>query len=388
MRLLFITRHYPPEVSGGARRPFGFVTCLRELGCDVTLCGPSGIDDFNLIAVKHPVFPITAQGPLKNTASPIDNVMNFARRHLLWPDPEIRWAMRVVKAVRASKQSFDWVITSSPPESLHVAGRLLQKGLGCQWVADVRDLWIESPQRSELAHSPIRRAIERAIAKRTLGNADCVVAVSEAVLGEARRFATRAKPAAVIGHFALPFVGQPEKLSDDSFNIVHTGAISLSNPLSDFGCLLSDFEGVFLKRADARLILAGHLTPYEKAMVQNSVARDRIDILGAVSMTRARALQLGADALALVSGRTSHALPGKFSEYVQANKPILLSAVGPWSALIPKDAPVHPFQAAADLPKQAQTRAVEFYDAMKASADLLALLKQAERPTTVVKTSS
>jgi hypothetical protein len=83
---------------------------------------------------------------------------------------------------------------------------------------------------------------------------------------------------------------------------------------------------------------------------------------------------LGADALALVSGRASHALPGKFSEYLQANKPILISAPGPWCRLLPKDVTTYHLTDVATWQQAPKTPAPQDYDSHHASADLLRLL--------------
>ena len=51
MNILYITRHYPPEISGGARRPYLYVKALRELGNKVTVVTPFELDDPNSITV-------------------------------------------------------------------------------------------------------------------------------------------------------------------------------------------------------------------------------------------------------------------------------------------------------------------------------------------------
>jgi glycosyltransferase involved in cell wall biosynthesis len=381
MRLLVLTRYYPPEISGGARRPFGLVKGLRDLGVEVTLCGPDGIEHDGseakaFIGVPHPSFPAVPDGVgLAAQTNVAQRGMNWLRKHVLLPDPEIRFALRAVRYIKASGQNFDWVLTTSPPESLHVAGWLLKRHLGCKWVGDVRDMWIERPQRQELSGSALRRWIEQKIARATLGRADAVVAVSEAVMAEMRTYIAPKTPTAIIGHFASPFSGVAEKLPAASFNIVHTGAITLSNPLSQFHSLLTDFEGLAHHRPDAMLWMAGNLTVDERQALATSPFARQINILGPVNMERARALQLGADALALVSGSTSHALPGKFSEYVQARKPILISAPGPWTALIPAEVQTYTFAQAARWTSVPQMPHYSGHDHHKASADLLALLK-------------
>jgi hypothetical protein len=248
--------------------------------------------------------------------------------------------MRALSHVRAQGKVYDVIITSSPPESLHVAGALLKRHLKAKWVADVRDMWISSPQRPQLADNKLRAWIERRIARLCFARADGLIAVSPALIEEMTGYAPSNLPMRVIGHFAADYAGKAEELPTDTFNIVHTGSIELSNPLSEFSRLLDDFETLAARDDRVQLWLAGRLSECEMSAISGSMAASKISQLGPVDMNRARALQLGADALALVSGSKSHALPGKFSEYLQSGKPILISAAGKWSDLIPPGSPL------------------------------------------------
>jgi len=337
LRILLIVRHFPPEVSGGARRPFALATMLRELGHSVDLAGPIGLDDHQAITVKHPTFPSrpdVAQ-PAKSVQidPPLAKLARWARIWLLLPDPEIRFAVRLMRAIKRSAKggaTWDWIITTSPPESLHLMGALLKRALGCNWLVEARDNWIEPPQRAVLKASQMRRWIETFIARKSLRSADALVAVDSTVMNEYAPFCSPAVRKEIIGHFALPFDGEIEILPSQTFNIVHTGSFSLSNPLSQFTPLLESFESAAARVPVLRLWLAGNLSEDETASIARSAHRDKIICLGAVSAHRARALQLGADALALVSGTESTAVPGKVSEYALAGRPILLAAIGPW----------------------------------------------------------
>jgi glycosyltransferase involved in cell wall biosynthesis len=363
MRIWILARHLPPEVSGGVRRPVALAIGLRKRGHDVTIIGPNGAIIDGIIGVPHPVFPAVASSAPRSNSQNIDlplraRALDWARRWLLLPDPEIRWAVRCVTALRqlsAKVGSPDWLITTSPPESLHVAGRMAAKTLDCKWLADVRDLWIERPQRRELEQSFMRRWLEGLIARATLSKANAISAVSPIVLREALRLAGPSFDAncgAVIGHFAEPFEGAETPLPLDTFNIVHTGSIGLSNPLSQLTPLLAAFCAVHAKRPEARLYLAGNLNNQEQDQIAKGALTSAIIYLGSVSRDEARALQAGSDALAIVSGPLSHALPGKFAEYQTTGRPILLAGAGPWRALVENAPNIHEFEAAITLEKR------------------------------------
>jgi hypothetical protein len=349
LRIVLLTRYYPPEVSGGARRPATIARAWRELGAEVTVVGPLGIEDSQCIEVLHPSFPATPDiGASRDGANqPIGASL---RQALLLPDPEVRWALKATKAASAVAKEANWIVTTSPPESLHLAGKLLKKESSSLWLADLRDLWMASPQLA-VRRRPIRRLIETQMAKWILSSCDAISTVSAAVEKEALDLTKHSKPSLIVPHFAEPFTGSAEHLPSGTFNIVHTGSIGLSNPLSKFSSLLLDFEELALNRSEAALWLLGHLSADELRAIEQSSVSEKIHYLGTVSMHRARALQFGADALAIVSGENSHALPGKISEYAQTGLPILISARGPWCSLIPPDVPTMDFADAGALPK-------------------------------------
>ncbi len=349
MRIVFLTRYYPPEIAGGARRPSTLVRALRTLGADVTLVAPLGAEDAHCIGVPHPSFPAVPDIAASRSGTKM-SIGDRLRSTFLLPDPEVRWALRAADAALEAAKKADWIITSSPPESLHLAGKILKHRSNCLWLADLRDLWLSSPQLA-VRRNPIRHGIETHLAQWILSDCDAISSVSAVLETEAQTIAGHAKPSLILPHFAAPFVGTPEQLPDATFNIVHTGSIGLSNPLSQFSALLTDFERLAIVRPRIALWLAGHLSRDELQAIKQSPIKDKIHCLGPVPIERARALQMGADALAIVSGSQSHALPGKIAEYILTGLPILISARGPWSALLPVEAKAVNFDEAVDLPK-------------------------------------
>lgn len=199
-----ITRHYPPEISGGARRPFLYVKALRQLGHKVTIVTPFKLDDENSItvfnrAINKSMKPEKTQN-LFNVF--INKLKNYFRTLLYWPDPNITWAHSVVKTLKKRKITADWVFTTSPPESLHIVGAKISTFLNIPWVAEFRDTWIENPHRAILKHSILRRFFERIIAHKTLKKASALTAVSEKMITEARKYVKPKTPECIISHFS------------------------------------------------------------------------------------------------------------------------------------------------------------------------------------------
>jgi glycosyltransferase involved in cell wall biosynthesis len=78
--------------------------------------------------------------------------------------------------------------------------------------------------------------------------------------------------------------------------------------------------------APLRLVLAGRLTAAERALIEGSGAADAVSHLGVLDRVDALALQRSADALLLLTSRSSSEATGKLFEYIGAGRPILALA--------------------------------------------------------------
>ncbi|MEQ1931216.1 MAG: glycosyltransferase [Parvularculaceae bacterium] len=327
--LLIIARHFPPAVSGGARRPLLLAEGLRARGWKVTIASPAAPNGYpHWIETPHPAGlrgeTAVAQGP----TNPIEGLKIRVRGALYWPDGDMRWAFSADAAVRRADVRPDWVLTTSPPESAHLAGYLVKSRTGARWLAEMRDSWIDEPLRPELRDSALRRGIERRLAKTLLRRADRIVAVSPSIADEATRLAGR--PATVIGHFARAPISSYE-FSAPGPHLVHAGRFTLSHRDRRIEALLADFE---IAAADlpptARLHLIGLLTEDERNAVARNPRAAQIVGHGEKPYDQALAMQQAADGLILQQPAIA-ALPGKFSEYLLMTAPILIVGDGEWT---------------------------------------------------------
>lgn len=324
MRILLISRHYPPAVSGGARRPFLLANALRAFGAEVFVIAPSLPDGETGLAVPHPNRD-PATGPATRKA-----LKDQAREWLLWPDPDIRWARRAADAaIDAFRDPPDWVITTSPPESVHAAGAVLaRRWSGVKWAADVRDHWLDNPHRRErmAAH---RRIGEGMIARRWLARADLVTVVDRYIGAEMTTLG--AKRVEVLEHFAPPqaaYEAAPAPdLNPDKLHLLHAGSIALSDPLADIQDILTPFKAAFRDNPALHLHFVGRLTDEERALAQASGSGDHVTIHGVASFEATLAFQRAADALVYVASSKANVPPSKIVEYRAAGKPII--ACGP-----------------------------------------------------------
>ena len=104
-------------------------------------------------------------------------------RSARWWSPSRSWSPGRRSRARAALQlqrerRFDCVITTSPPESVHVVGRALRRR-GVPWVADIRDGWTFEPIAPRVPDRALQRRLDERLERRWLGAADAVVCVAE-----------------------------------------------------------------------------------------------------------------------------------------------------------------------------------------------------------------
>lgn len=378
MHILLIARHYPPEISGGARRPFLYTRGLRELGHKVTIVTPFILEDKDSICVPnaaaqaHLEHASLRPKPTSDAPTMMSRAKGVLRDWVYWPDNNINWVRDVIRSLKARDLKPDWIFTTSPPESVHLAGAKLARHFQVPWLAELRDTWVETPHRSILERSGFRRRVERYIARRNLQHATAVTAVSEAVLKEARNYVRDGLPETIIPHFS-EHASQAYSFDPARLNLVHTGGFTLSDRRRLLPTLLTALEEVSRQRPNLTFHIAGPLTSAEYDLIK-ATSID-VQIHGSVSLEKSRALQAGADGLLLYTPANSHALPGKYAEYRAAGKPILYLGGGDWMNLVESQFALRPLvEGGAALTKGETCPSTEEFFYQEATLQLLELM--------------
>lgn len=355
MKLLIVTRHFPPEVSGGVRRWLLLSQALARRDHEVVVVAPDILpapdpdihaDNLTVLRVPHPAARrghnlASQQGPIQPShiaqgRTAFEELKAWARSHLLIPDPDIRWAQRVrqVLADKYAHEAFDWVITSSPPESLHFLGYALTGKIARYWHADLRDHWLEFTLVEERKRI-FRRLRERRLARNWLGEASLITALDHDMENEVKGLASGR--VTILPNFTQQQSrqdttrGEVDFLGDKkSVRLVHTGSFTLSDPHRTIQPVIEAFKAAATEQPNITLHLFGKLAPNEYEHIALSKYSARIFIYGPVSAHAARAAQHQADALILTASPSTPSLPGKLLEYREARKPIIVIGNGPW----------------------------------------------------------
>lgn len=369
MNILLISRHFPPINTGGSRRSILIVEALERAGANVCVAAPLAGHHDNIITVSHPQPEPSIDQSKQKSRTPLKVLIkDFIRRNFLLPDPDIRWTRRVVKAVNASGRSFDWVVTTSPPESIHYAGYRLSHKTDTKWLADMRDFWLENSLYKP-RKNPIRAKIDRLIARKWLSEANEVIAVSESITKEAETLSQRhgivISQMTKLTQSTLDFLLEKEKI-----HIAHTGSFSLSDSGRHIETCLNLFSEALARNPKLHLHLAGRLTVDEIKKINSHPARHHITNHGLLEYDSALALQKQMHALVVFSAADSLAIPGKFYEYKRAGRPVFGVGGPALTKLTGDDA----LEGLSNLTLKKIQKNVQGYDVMQAGQDIATLM--------------
>jgi len=245
----------------------------------------------------------------------------------LLPDSYVGWARqaRRAAAARLARGDVAALLSSSPPDSVHLAAGPLARRFRLPWIVDFRDSWINLHRRRPPTawHAARQRAMER----RVLAGADLVLATSRAHAG-----ALAHDPAAAGRRVEfLPNGYEPDPVTEaavrdpDHFLIVFTGLLTLT---PDVETLLEALHELFARRPEARRRIRARLAgAYEADYEDRAVAlglKGIVDFPGPLPHPQVRALQRAADVLIVWKPvGCDVAIPAKIYEYLDAARPIL-----------------------------------------------------------------
>jgi glycosyltransferase involved in cell wall biosynthesis len=355
VKVLLVTRHFPPGGGGGVQRPLKFATHLPALGIETHVLAPDvagTVPDEELeLPTQAWIHRVRYVGP--RAARPSEELVGkqgVARlgtqaalfgRKLLVPDENAPWStLATPAAIRlVRREGIDVVLTTSPPPSLHLLGAAVKRATRASWVADLRDPLTSHPHRrgyeSQLAR--LKEKTAGGVGKLVASQADAIVAVSDAIAEEARTLEPRGKVVTIANGCDFDdFTGLVHH-PGDRLRITHAGQFHGKRDPKPF---LRALAASGLEDVVARF--AGDFRAADREFAESLGLGDRFELLGEVSRRRSLELQRDSEALLLLipesGGRGRGVLTGKIFEYLAAERPIL--------AVVPPDG------AAADLVRE------------------------------------
>jgi glycosyltransferase involved in cell wall biosynthesis len=356
VKVLLVTMYWPPAGGVGVQRPLKFATHLPALGIETHVLAP---DDPKWIhrddelepptqAWVHRARYVGPRGRLpaeelhgKSQLERAARTALLTYRRVLLPDENVTWnATAIPAAIRIVRsEQIDVVVTTSPPNSVHLIGAAVKRATNARWLADLRDsLTRNADRRVENLAVRLKERTQETVARLVARQADASVAVTDFIADELRALGPRGAVTVIPNGADFDELAGLEYRRADRFRITHTGAFFGKRTPRPF---LEAFARADLPEAVARFV--GDFRAADREWAETLGLGDRLELHSYMPRRRALAFQRDSDALLLllpdVPGRGAAVPPAKVYEYLAAERPIL--------AAVPTDG------AAADLIREA-----------------------------------
>jgi glycosyltransferase involved in cell wall biosynthesis len=346
-RVLLFAYFYPPLAGGGVHRVLSFTRHLPAHGwaCTVVCAGADDYwvrDDSLMAGVPRDTEVLRVKG-----GSGLSTWLRFRRDDakgrrsgrtftplraaadwFMLPDSYVGWAKRARATVasRIERGGIDVLLSSSPPDSVHLAAADVAHRTSVPWVADFRDPWVGLQFRTP--PTPWHAATQRAMEARVLSGASLVLAASRTHADAlAAREDARARTVLHLPNGFEPSPRVPHTEVSDRFRVVFTGSLSL---MDELGTLIDAVAALVERDPGARALLDVELFgPYDREWEARARARGLDGVLrfaGARAHAEARRAQRSADLLLLWRPRGEGyrtMVPGKLYEYLASGRPVL-----------------------------------------------------------------
>ncbi len=362
-RVLVITYYWPPTGGSGVQRWVKFARYLPSEGWQPVIYTPENPEQ---LAVDHSLekeIPEEAEIIKTHITEPYELYKKFLRRSghgkeavevnpvnaqnkslaqkvAMWvrgnffrPDPRCMWIRPSVKYLKKylEEHPVDLIVSTGPPQSMHLIGRRLAKETGLPWIADFRDPWTKI---FYFKHLSMTRATERwhhKMEKKVLDDATVVVAVSPLVQKEFQEV-TKTPVELITNGFdesdypetnASESAGGPDK----DFTVTHTGLFAADgNPTVLWDVLAEKCTEDSDFRKHLKIKLIGKTDIQIIRSIEDAGLKDNLIDLGYQPHEVAVDEQRKASLLILPLRKEPEykaVLPGKLFEYIASRRPVL-----------------------------------------------------------------
>ena len=258
-RVLIITYYWPPTGGSGVQRWVKFARYLPQEGWQPVIYTPENPEQLAVDTTLEAEVPAEAEIIKTRITEPYELYKKFLRKsghskeavevnpvnaqnksflqkvamwirgNLFRPDPRCMWIGPSVRFLKKylKEHPVDLIVSTGPPQSMHLIGRRLARETGLPWVADFRDPWTKIFYFKHLSMMKSTVKWHERMERKVLDEADTVVAVSPLVQKEFQEMTQTPVELITNGFDENDFIaaGHPEAAggADADFVITHTG---------------------------------------------------------------------------------------------------------------------------------------------------------------------
>ncbi len=280
------------------------------------------------------VNPVNAQNK-----SFVQKAAMWVRGNLFRPDPRCLWIRPSVKFLKKylEEHPVDLIVSTGPPQSMHIIGMKLARETGLPWIADFRDPWTRIFYFKHLSMTPATERWHHRMEKNVLDEATRVVAVSPLVQQEFQEMTQTPVELITNGFDECDFEGASGGNSgaetsatggpDKDFILTHTGLFAADGNPTTLWEVLADkcaADEAFARALKIRLI--GKTDVQILDAINSAGLGNNLENLGYQPHSKAIKEQRNASVLILPLRKEPEykaVLPGKLFEYLASCRPVL-----------------------------------------------------------------
>lgn len=261
---------------------------------------------------------------------------HFIQKIVFYFDRDLVWSLVLINKAIVKNLCKDakYIISSSPPESIHLASYLLSKKFKLKLIVDMRDGWIDEPMRHNIGKHSFKRMIEARWEFKVLKQASVIFVTSiiwknllvkrlPAVVDKTKVL-TNAYPDDLIS-----IKNSKERKFDNEISLLHAGRFTGTRSTNKMSILLRPLYDAFKSRTDIRveLVLLGNLLRGD--LNELDYWKQQFDITNCTLITRDRMpreemfIEITKVNGLLLLAVSKAFFPSKTFEYIKSAKPIL-----------------------------------------------------------------
>ena len=354
-RALIITYYWPPIGGSGVQRWVKFAKYLPSEGWQPVIYTPENPDLFSIDESLLSDIPEEAEiiktrilepygiyrkltgskGQIKVESNPgnggkrsiLKKISMWIRGNFFMPDPLCFWINPSVRYHKKylKEHPVDIIISTGPPQSMHLIARKVSLATGIPWIADFRDPWTKIFYFKHLMLSRWAERKHHKLEQSVLDDATAIVAVSPLVQKDFAQMTDTPVHLVTNGYDESDYMTPVEP--DGKFNVVHTGLLTADgNPVALWDVLGEKCREDKEFAENFHLTLAGKTDAKVIESIKAAGLETYLTDLGYINHDKAVQEQRKASILILPireEPETKAILPGKLFEYLAAQRPIL-----------------------------------------------------------------
>ena len=362
-RVLIISYYWPPTGGSGVQRWVKFAKYLPAEGWQPVIYTPENPEQLAVDASLEAEVPADAEVIRRRIVEPYEmykkllrksghskeavevnpvNAQNksFLQKVAMWirgnffrPDPRCLWIRPSVKFLKEylKEHPVDLIVSTGPPQSMHLIGRKLAKETGLPWIADFRDPWTKIFYFKHLQMTRATVKWHKKMEKKVLDEASVVVAVSPLVQQEFQAMTQTPVELITNGFDECDFTAkkctEANGGADSNFVITHTGLFAADgNPTVLWDVLAEKCSNDENFRKLMKIRLVGKTDEQILKSIEDAGLNGNLEDMGYQPHGVAVEQQRKASLLILPLRKEPEykaVLPGKLFEYLASWRPVL-----------------------------------------------------------------